>query len=541
MKGTATVSHHQSLDSQKIGDPTKIGRRRIQRIRPVLLMLPWLGLALQGLLAHTAADWMASFLAASGAFIIFYDAFRPQRLFCYPLSILIVLGYGVTMNLGPLLFTALEGNSITTNLVLPLSTFGHAVLCSLIFLLAHASYRHYQGLHKIRQFVHLGLFRLGLFNSLRLFDIAAMGILGVFALSFTTWFSNLSSSALVITKLIQGLQFLSIVPFAFMIRRLWANEGGSLPISLNIRLILFVTFTLLIALVGTGRNSRGVIFMPLTCIFLGFILEWLYGLIKIRLSTIVAFGLAIMLLLPLLTDLSTAMVMVRGQRKDISAAELVGETLNQFQDRDAISRFRLLMSEIDISSDWSEYYVSNPFLARFTNAKFPDNSLVNTASLLPSDRAEMASFHWLRFLSILPGPFLSLVGVSEAIKLDVNSISFGDKIYFLASGNKTALGGFRGGHFFGTGMSAFGFGYLLILFMGLLFLFPLVDAHSFIVTAGFISSPRISVVAITQLKTWFALIAESTVAILNLSMRRFIEPVLLFALVRWLLSKVRLA
>ena len=305
-------------------------------------------------------------------------------------------------------------------------------------------------------------------------------------------------------------------------------------------LVLFLLFMALIIVVSIGRNARAPFVVPLACLFLGLALEWLFGLIRLRLRAVVAVILAIVLLLPLATDLATAMVMVRGQRSDISAVKLFNLTLTQFQDRDAIARYRRATSEIGLTADWSETYVSNLFLARFANAKFPDNSLENAERLSPSARDAMAAFQWLRLLAILPGPLLSFLGVPEEIKKEVTSSSIGDKLFSLATGFQYALGGFRTGHFFGTGMAGFGFGYLLLLMAGLLLVFPLLDSHALISPSGIDSSPLISVVAITQLISWFTLSnAESITSFLAFSLRGFIEPVLLFVLARWLLARVR--
>jgi len=57
-----------------------------------------------------------------------------------------------------------------------------------------------------------------------------------------------------------------------------------------------------------------------------------------------------------------------------------------------------------------------------------------------------------------------------------------------------------------------------------------------------LTTPLISAVAITQLIGWFTISnAESVTALLSYPLRGFIEPVLLFALIRWLLARVRVA
>ena len=519
-----------------------LGWRRIARSRSLVLALPWIGFAWQSLLAQSSEDVICALLAASGSFLVLWDAFRPQRFYRTPLSTLVVLGFAVTLQLGPLLFTAIEGHSITFNLQVPIDTFGHGVLSSLVCLLAHAIYRQAPWLLQGRVAVQRLLLQLRLFQPLRSAEVIAMGTLGVFALAASSWFSGLAEASTVLGKFLQGFQFLSIIPAAFLLQGLWNHETGSESQPSRTPLVLFLLFTALIVVVSVGRNSRAPIVVPVVCLFLGLALEWLYALIKIRLGAVLAVGLAIVLLLPLATDLATAMVMVRGQRGDLPPAELFDQTLTQFQDREAVQIYRRAASEVGLTADWSENYVSNLFLARFANAKFPDNSLQNAARLGLAKRDEIASFHWLRLVIILPGPVLSLLGVPVATKDEISGYSFGDKLYALSSGSQYALGSFRTGHFFGTGIAGFSFGYLLILLAGLLLVFPLVDSHALASASSCLASPVISVVGITQLTNWFIFSnAESVTNVLAFPLRGFIEPVLLFALARWLLGRVRVA
>lgn len=517
------------------------GWRRITRIRLLVLGLPWIGCAWQAVLSQSREDLVCALLAASGAFLLFLDAFRPQRLFRYPLSTVVILGFAITLQLGPLLFTALEGNSITFNLLTPVDTFGHGVLVSLVCIVAHAIYRQSRALKTLRMVLQRQLLRLKIFEPLRSVEVVVMGSIGVFALGLSSWFSGLIGST-ELFKFIQGFQFLSIIPTAFLLPKLYSNQAGSNEHAFKRSLTLFLLFMALIVAVSLGRNSRSTFVVPLACLVLGLGLEWLYGMIRIRLAAVLAALLAVLLLLPLATDLATAMVMVRSLRNDIPATELFDETLNQLQDRDAIARYRTLTSEAGLTADWSYTYVSNLFLARFANAKFPDNSLENSARLTSEAGEEMAQYHLLSLVSTFPTPVLNLFGFDQSIKEDVISYSFGDKLYSLSLGLSDVIGGFRTGHFFGTGMAAFGFSYLLFFLFSLLIVFPLVDSHAFVSRRSMDVAPLISVVAITQLIGWFAISnAESVVDFIQFSLRGFIQPILLFALVRYLLARLRLA
>ncbi|QNI66418.1 hypothetical protein [Synechococcus sp. BMK-MC-1] len=514
--------------------------RRISQIRQFLLILPWIGFAFQCLLSQSGENVISAFLAASGSFLVFFDAVRSQRFYCYPLSTIVVIGFGITLQLGPLLFTALEGHPIIYNLSVPVATFGHSVLSSLICLLAHAIYRRSKWLLYVRKRAQGIFHQLQVFRPLSTNEVLIMGLLGLFSLGFRQWLPAIAGASIVLTKFIQGFQFFSIIPIAFFLKYLWSQEPVTSSISFRKSLLILLVFMALIVLVGLGRNSRSAFVVPLACLFLGLGLEWIYGLIKLRLASVLAIGLAFVLILPIVTDLATAMILVRDQRRNISAAELLTYTLDSFQNKDALAEKRFI--DRSTGADWDETYISNIFLARFANAKYPDNSLENAARLSSAARDEMASYQGLMLLSTLPTPLLSLVGVSASEKLEINSYSVGDKLYHLASGSPYALGGFRVGHFSGTGMAGYGFAYLGLLLVAMVLIFPLVDSHALTTVHGSVLSPQISVVAITQLFAWLTISnTGSVVLLLAFILRGFIQPVLLFALVHWLLFRIRVS
>ena len=527
-----STSHTNHLNFQK-QEQIRIGIRRIYFTRKVLLWLPWVGLALQGLLAKSYEDWFCALLASLGSFIIIFDAFRPIRLYRYPLSTLVLLGFATTLQLGPLLFTALEGNSITYNLVVPTITFGHSLATSFVCVIAHFFYRNFLLYEQIRKSLQGLLIRLGIFRPLRPSQIIFMSSFGIFALAVSSWFGDVFDNQSIFIKLIEGFQFLSILPAVFLLGPLIGGEERFVSRQSIKPLLFFLFFIFLTLLVSVGRNSRGSFVVPLACLFLGLALQWLYGFIQIRRVSFIAFLLSVLLLLPILTDLASAMVMVRVLRSDISPIELASKTIDQLKDRQEIQEFREASANFDLLSNWSENYVSNPFLARFANAKFPDNSLYNAPQINSLNASRFTAFQLWRVVSLLPNPILSLFGVSESIKNNVTTLSIGDMHFFLASGYKFALGGFRTGHLFGSGMTSFGYVYFFLLGLSLLLIFPLIDSHASLASNFSVVSPVISVLAITQLISWFTLSnSESVIDLLSYLIRGFIQPILLFSFLR---------
>jgi hypothetical protein len=539
MEPTAITIQPQIPHRQRSGVPSTLGWRRIQRTRRLLLLLPWPGLVWQWMLAQSADDLFSAFLAATGAFLIFFDAFRPQRLYRYLLSTLVVLGFGLTLQLGPLLFTAFEGNSLTFNLAVPVVTFGHGFLSSLVAIGAHWFYRNVRAFAQGRDKIHKLLIRLNIFVPLDFKEVALMGFLGLTAFVVEPLAATQAQADNYLFKLIEGFKFLAAIPAAYILQLILQYNGKHLQPLRRVRIhyawFFYLIFNILLVSVGLLRNSRITFVNPLSCLVLGLAIIWLFGAIRVRATSLIAFGFAILVALPLITDLATAMVMTRAEKSSFTPLELVEQTWRKMEDRPAIESFRRRAELLSLESDLSEQYVSNILLARFANARFPDNSLEQESRLASSEREEMLLFHWDRFISIFPTPLIYFFGISERIKVEARSISFGDKLNFLATQRSYILGWLRTGHFFGTGMAAFGFFYLLLLFSSLILLFPLVDSHVLIGSQAFDKPPILSAVAITQLLYWFIISnSESIIDLLSYSTRFFLEPIALFTLARWI-------
>lgn len=514
---------------------SRLSLNRISRVRIFLLFLPWIGLCWQFLLAESVEDIVCSFLAASGAYFVFFDAFRPHRLYRYPFSTLVVLGFAITLQLGPLLLTANDGRTITYNLLVPYATFGNAFLSGLASLLAHAIYRNLPWLIHIRRVAHQFLFGLDLFKELRLYEVLAMSLLGIFALGFTTWISRAYEQFAPFNSIFSRFQYFSVMPIALLLQHLWRQtSSASVLYSRKWLLILFP----LIALTAIGRNSRSSVFLPLACLALGLMIQWVYGLVKIRFSSVVAFGIALLICMPIATNMAVAMRMTRTHRHDVSAFNLLSLTFSQFGDFTAVKKFSERATKRELLSDWSEEYLSNPILARFANAKFSDNSLENAERLTEPARREIADYQWLRFLVSIPEPIPKIMGLTN-IKNVMNGYSPGDKLYATSRGidisKKRVVT-----HFIGYGNAAFGYTYLSVLVVGLLLIFPLVDSHVSFPPVQSFAAPLITVFSITQLYQWFSISnSESLADFLIFPFRGFIEPVLMFALFRWALSRVK--
>ena len=511
---------------------------RILFARSLSLVIPWIGFILQCRLATGWPDIGCSLIASLGATFVNFQYFRRDRLYNYPLSTLVVIGFSVTLLQGPLLFTALEGNPITYNLKVPIYTFAHAFAAVIVSIASHSVYRSSKFFTAYRKRLSNTLIRIKLFKPLTIFEVIVMGLIGTLSLGAASWIPSLQGTF--VLKIIQGFQFFGTIPFAYLLSGLWGNEIPPSVATPRFSKILCFLFFILIVIISLGRNTRGTFVIPIVSLLLGLFFQWFYGLIKIRLWQMLSFSAAILFVLPLITDVSTAIVMLRGSAsRSYTAPALVGETIKLLQHRDDIQKFRDSMFDFNLNRAWSESYVNNVFLARFSNAKFPDNSLVSALALTQSDQTEIANFQMLRLLSFFPQPILDLFSISPEVKKSVQQNSIGDELFFLENRSKYVLGGFRTSHFIGSGVAGFGYFYLAILFFVLIPIYMLVDAQALGVMHR---SPIISAFAITQLTAWFTLSNnESVVSFVGFVIRLYWEPLFLFISARWALKHMQIS
>jgi cytochrome c oxidase subunit IV len=168
------------------------------------------------------------------------------------------------------------------------------------------------------------------------------------------------------------------------------------------------------------------------------------------------------------------MVIVRGQRADISPQKLLSATIDVYKDKTELSNYKNNQLSNKGNDGWDESYLDNLFLARFCNLKYNDASLA-LSKKIPNPDPQFIDFTFKRLLATFPAPVLSLFDISIQEKSYVNSMSFGDFLYYRAEGQIYALGGFRTGQFAGTGMATFGWWYLLVLGIAIIPVFFLVD------------------------------------------------------------------
>jgi hypothetical protein len=372
-----------------------------------------------------------------------------------------------------LLFTSLEGKSVTYNLELPEQVFFHSLASLVVIIIAHSFYQFLVKISYKRRF--LLMTKVGLFTPPTDLQLWLMGLAGVGA-TFYIFFMVPEVGAGVTTgsaldKVIQGLLPFSYAPYFILVGKLYGRDSKRGPLVAP----LLIVFTIALFAVSIGRNSRGAFMFGFTSLAFAYGLGLLLGFYKTRLFTIRNAILATIffwLLTGPMADLGTAMVIVRGEQQEIPASELIDLTLDAYGDKEAIRQRRL----DDLSSgwelDWDERFLDNVFTTRFANLKFNDMSLV-MASKLDEYDPDMLSHSIDYFLGALPEPFLKAFNF-DVDKEQLYSMSMGDYLY-LITGGQGYIESFRTGHFAGTGLATFGWWYLLVLGVAMVPIFILFD------------------------------------------------------------------
>ena len=452
---------------------------------------------------------------------------KPENFLKYTFSSFIVFGFYVTQFYIPLVFTLLEGKPLVYNLKYPISVFLHSILAYGCLLIAFTLYK--RQLNFPRKVLTVFLNKFEFFKVPTRSQIWIMGGLGALSLvASRIFFAGARTTGTEVLKFIVGLEPFSYLPFLLLFPSILADGGRKN--NLKVSTTIIVVYILFLIVLGTMANTRGLFMRGITIIGLLFFLALVIGKINhriIKLRNIVIASVGFWILTGPLSDLGTSMVMVRNLRTDISPKELLVETLEIYEDKDAVRQYK--QSARTKVRDWDETYFDNIFLTRFSNLKYSDASLEQAFRMSNPDE-EMQDVVYMKYLSVLPQPLLDIMGISLN-KSYYGEASFGDFLYLRASG--TGYGSFRTGNFMGMGLASFGWFYLVVLLMGAVLLFNFVDSLVLKEYRGI--AGRYSVAGLLSVLLCFTYFgvstpSESITTIFHYITRGWIQTIILYAL-----------
>ncbi|WP_461071306.1 hypothetical protein [Spirosoma horti] len=329
--------------------------------------------------------------------------------------------------------------------------------------------------------------KVGFFSPPTNLQLWLMGMMGVAATFYSYIYTPVgwSPTGAASDKFIQALIPFSYAPYFIPVGKLYGNKETITKKTT----ILLLLFTLFLFVVSIARNNRTGFIVGFTSISFAYGLGLLIDYFKPRfftLKNVLTASISLWIITGPVADISTAMVMVRDDRHNITYTELLERTFVNFFDKEGIRLFRLMGNDVAENRFWDEYYMDNIFLARFSNLKYNDLSLI-MASKVSNPDSDMLNYTIDHFFAILPLPFLQTLGINVD-KGFVSSGSFGDYFHYKVTGNPWAIGGFRTGHLSGVSMAAFGWWYLAILGIGIIPIFILYDKFSIRKKSRFFSS-----------------------------------------------------
>ncbi|MBC7489280.1 MAG: hypothetical protein H7240_04115 [Glaciimonas sp.] len=488
--------------------------------------------------------FLAGVAAVVGGSLGIFVFFRRERLIAYPISSLMLLGYSISYFILPPLVTLSEGKSLINNLENPVLVSVHALLCFLFLIFGHGFYRRSRTLKRLRFFIANQIYQpLGFFRIPSNGHLLIMGSIGITAMIYQIFFVGAVKDDILgaDNKLIQALYPLAYLPYCMLVRPL---IGDYLILNKKIKVILFF-YTLLLVAVSLGANSRAAFLLGLMSILLSYFYGVAINLYSARIFSVRNFLFLIAVVFTAqgpVSDLATSMVIARQQRSDISAVQLLQETIYVYQDKKAIEGQR--KEDVAFATDWDERYIDNLFLSRLSNLKFADNSIVLATNLDEPGRSRIRDLEWQRVLAVYPRPIIDFFGWSVDKDL-VGGSSGGDLLLYSATSDFYALKGFRTGSIFGSGYAMFYWFYPLIFSFLAVILFVLADAQTtrrrhrrnILKANNFL--PIFNPLAIVTVFTWFFYLTSAATGVESLSgltqfiLRGWIQVVFVYAFAYW--------
>jgi len=487
------------------------------------ILLGLMALVLLALLAQIVIDFSADNLAsssivfASSMAVLLYMLWTPA-LQTHPLSTFAVFGFCVTTQLGALLGQTAYWTSLADNLRQPMVTFAVLAAFQLLAMIAHTGYRWLMpppaesGGSLPR---HL-LRKAGLYETPSTGVLWFLGYVGLFA------FLLGSGREGTFGKVMQGLAFVTWAPFLIPMYLIQLGEAYS---SWRKQWPYLLIFCGLVVLLGLAANARQVMLSGFVTIALFALLGAIRSsavvsgkqVLKIGVVGLVLAGMAIPL-----SDLATAMVVARKVRGNVSAVQMVQETLYYFQRPDMLAEQNEEQRNAALGK-YDEYYFENPLLARLVETKFHDNALYFASTFTQSDADLLARTTGDLFWAILPDPVIKRLGVD--IDKKALGFSMGDYLSHLSQG--APLGSRRTGSMLAQGLALLGVGFAVVYMAFCLVAFAMMDLLSLRNRSGQVVLSAVGMLAVWKLFQ-YGVTSESLQAWASTTLRAIPQNILLF-------------
>lgn len=478
-------------------------------------------LVVQLAIAPTADNLAAASCAAAASLITFFYLFgRPSAMARHPLSSITLLGLNVSSLSGALVYQSAVLTPLTANLTNPVRTYAYLGLFQTTLIASHLVYSRAVWMSRVRNGLssnvigRLGLFRVPASRELWLLGVIGLGGMWIFHTGAPGFGDVGGKFAAGLMPLAYAPMLIPFLPYMGAARR--RTSIGIWPIA------AYVVVLIAAGLITNRRITFAEAFIILVLVLL---LLHVSGALRVRTKYYIAAALCVIpavVALGYISDLSTAMIMVRSQRSEVVGLDLLRLTLKQFNNGKAVQAYKQRYIDSPTPGGYSEYYISNLIFARLITDKFDDNMLGYANLLSPSQRAEIVTVSRQKLVALLPTPAIELLGL-DVHKADLE-YSMGGAIFNTVTG--TRRGYYKVGSITAHGLILFGPFFFLIVFLAAPIVFLTSDAFTRFAGNELRYAPFVLVFIFSF---WTMFYGDSLINIMEFMLRGLPQAALIFA------------
>lgn len=421
----------------------------------------------------------------------------------------------------PLVATLMEGKPVSYCFKVPFETFFGETLLYAISALAFWLVARKDNNNGMKRFCN----RIGLYRPLTPVQMWILGFIGLAISMFVRGVEMGDAGG----KFLQGFGFVKFAPLLIAFPSLWDVCKKDVIYEKDNKVIGY--FVLLFVLSFAG-NSRYALLEPFGTVFLLFFIS----VIKtgkpmryfIKPTYAVGVLLTVSVVIPVLTDVSTAMLSVRGVRSGINTERLFELTWDAFWDKENLRKIEFMSklgAQEELTEDWEEIYLDNFALNRYCNMRITDVALYNGERAVENGhREDLKDDLTARCIRLLPTPVLNIFGLNAT---KVGFGSRGDLLKSMSSGQTIYVSLLVTSHL-GDGIATFGYYYFIIQFLLFFLELKLIDSFSYIKGGKVVYSIMGLIVVFSFLGQFRN--ANGCMGELSYILRNFWQDLLLFAL-----------
>lgn len=447
--------------------------RTLGKWRSIGITLVALSTLIQLLLFFDLDNLGTSLLLVLGNLLGVGYSMRQAVLKQHPISALMILGYTISYFSLPPIGQLMGLNPVTHNLDQPLIDVAYALTGLSAIIAGHIMYRRSAVLGLLRNTMRAQFYqRIGFFREPRIAQLWILGLAGALGLLLSR--PDALEDRGVFEALMAGFRPFVYLPYLMLLLPAWTERRSVSPV----QTAFLWPYTALLLVLSFVANSRAYLLVGFSSIGIMYLYMVLVGRVpipRVRLRSLALALVVLVLITGPIAKLSMAMVLVRGDRSDLSPAQLVSATWNTFLHEDVTARYTDLWTLYSDDPDTRENYFENLFLNRLGNLRFVDLAVNNSQRLGPGGAERFAETEAYKVAAILPAPVLQLV-LPDVDKRWYTSGSSGDFLLYEATGNSYAVGGFRTGSLLVNLKLTFGILWPLVLALLAAALFAVSDA-----------------------------------------------------------------